>query len=72
MTFETQQAILEVLEKYNSPIPRFVICEELGLPMTTAFDNLKTLFRKKLVQKEKEERHSRGRPIILWRIGRNA
>ena len=69
MNSEIQQAILGVLVRYNTPIPRAVICEELELPRTTCYDNLRRLWKKKKVKKELEYTEQKGRPTVLWGSG---
>lgn len=62
----TQERILNIIKEYNSAIPRDVICEELNIPWTTAYDNLFKLEKEGKVERSKESNGKVGRPLVLW------
>ena len=61
------EKLLKLLRE-NGGLARFAICDILGAPRTTVYDNLLYLLRCGLVQRNRlfPKKRKKGRPIIMW------
>lgn len=75
MTLETQERILKFLKELKHGAKRLgtirsTICNQLNLPRSTVFDNLKILREQKKIIRYTRQLNNRGRPFTFWRAAR--
>ncbi|MFQ6049493.1 MAG: helix-turn-helix domain-containing protein [Candidatus Paceibacterales bacterium] len=62
---DLQIRILSLLRR-RGPMTRPKICEALGEPRSTVYDNIKKLEERNLVDSSEKEREERGRPKTIF------
>ncbi len=66
ITKPTSHTLMHSFIKDPTPLSRKQICDKLNLKRTTAYDGLKPLFKKGLIQRIKRL-NNQGRPTILFK-----
>jgi predicted ArsR family transcriptional regulator len=63
----TQLQIITALF-YNTRATRQELSELTDIPMSTLYDNLDILKKRRIVKRETEKRKKRGRPKVYWKL----
>ncbi len=66
---EEEKEIIDCLTN-NGELTRSKICDILHAPRSTIYDRLDSLRRKGIVSCKKKRRSDKGRPYIIWFIGK--
>ena len=64
---ELQLGIIQLLIK-KGPMIRRDIMTELNIPWTTAYDNLKILLQRQIVERYPKKNGKKGRSFVYWKI----
>lgn len=62
-----QFKLIKLLKK-EGPMRRGEICETLGIPWTTAYDNLEKLQKRGYIKRYRRHNDKRGAPPVFWEI----